>query len=62
MRRFIRTYLFGWFRKTNSISRYLEIIGDTYEILDYTDTPAERYELLRYVACIERAIKRMGRL
>lgn len=62
MRKLIRTYLFGWVRKTDSISRYLELIRGSYEILDYTDTPAERYELLRYIDCLERVIKRIGRL
>lgn len=62
MRKLFRTHLFGWCRKTNSISRYLELRRETFECLRYSATPEERLILLREIKRLERGIKIIGRL
>lgn len=62
MRKLFRTYLFGWFRKTNSISRYLAYFRETFDAYRYSTTPHERFVLLRELKRLDRGIKRMGRL
>lgn len=62
MRRLVRTYLFGWVRKTNSISRYLELRRETFKYIRYSATPEENLRLLREINRLERGIKRIGRL
>lgn len=62
MRKPFRTYLLGWFRKTNSISRYLELRRETFKYLRYSTIPEENLRLLREIKRLERGIKRIGRL
>lgn len=62
MRKLFRTYLFGWLRKTNSISRYLELHRGAFRYLSTAATPEENLRLLREIKRLERGIRRVGRL
>lgn len=62
MRKLLRTYLFGWLRKTNSISRCLELRRMTLAILTHRTVPDDRLKLLREIKRLERGIKRIWRL
>lgn len=62
MRKLFLTYLFGWVRKSNSISRYLELRRMTFELLTHSIMPEDRLILLREIDRLERGIKRIGRL